>query len=146
MRKRSKYKPKPVVRDVMAWVKDRTTKVSSLTEDVTLMRLHYETSLAAMAKGTGTRDDLNKLIALCNNTTALSRTYGTDWRPEIYRGATAVETIQKRLDKWGKLQALPFECADIALVLDIHSAQLDECNKADMAKALAIVESKTRDV
>ncbi len=138
MRKRSKYRPRPIIANPLAYVMEGFTKIVDKSEDNLRIRLRVRTSLQSIIEDKGTMQDLNALVSAANMTTALSRSHGYDWRNEILDGVNAVEAMQLRLAKWGKVQATPTELDKIRMLVDIHDAQLDEARVMDLEKAIAI--------
>lgn len=138
-RKRSKYRPKGVIFDVMSYVKAGVAKVTCHTDANVVLRIRNQSSLNALADGTATSADLDALISLCNVTTALKRLgKGEDWASEIRAGVAATEAVQQRYTRWGKLQATPTELEVMTLLLGIHEAQLDDSAVVHVERALAI--------
>lgn len=137
-RKRSKYRPKGVIRDTMSLVKVNVSKVSP---HANILRGTNRAALDALARGLGVPRDIDILIDASNMTTSLKHTakdMGKDWSAEIRAGTDAVEAVQLRYAKWSKVQITDAEIAAIALMLDIHDAQLDQATMGQMAKAVEI--------
>ena len=140
MRKRSTYKPRPVIQDTMSWIKQGMTPISAdVDNDIkTKARMH----MAAMALEQGTADvhDLNTLISVSNIATGFKNVgKGRDWEQEIRTGAHAVAAVRERLVKWKKVQATATEVEAISLLVQICQAQLEASTRADFEKASAIV-------
>lgn len=140
MRKRSKYKPRGVIYDTMTFVTKGISRLVENTEDDLKIRIRSKLGFQKISDGNGTMKDLDSLVAAANMTTALSRTHGSDWKVEIRAGVDAIEAIQLRLAKWGKVQATPAELTAIKLLRDIHDAQLDAATVIDLEKALVIAQ------
>jgi hypothetical protein len=82
MKKRSSYKPKGVRVDAVNWVLSGLKPVVAHTEVLNL-RTKNHSAMASMLAGTGTRDDVDVLIAAMNMTEALSLIrgeLGIDWK------------------------------------------------------------------
>ena len=146
MRKRSNYKPRGLIVDTMAWLKQGMQKVTALSDADATMRLQYEMSLDAVITNTATTRDLNILVSTANMTTALARKHGADWREEIRAGVDAIEAMQHRLSRWKKVQATAPELEAIKLLMRIHNAQLDAARVADIEAALVIAERGAQSV
>ena len=145
-RKRSSYRPRPILRDTMAWVKESLTPISETGDQNVTLRLRNHIAFNAVLTGTATVADLDILIAVSNMATALTRQHGVDWQEEIRAAADAIEDIQKRYYKWHKVQATPAELNAVALLLEIHDAQLDASRIMDLDKALQIAKQKVREM
>lgn len=138
MRKRSKYKPRPMLLDAMAWLKSGFAPLTAHTSANVDLRLRNTAAHGAILDGTATADDLDVLIGMSNMCTALARKHGADWREEIRSAADAIEAMQKRYFKWRKVQATPAELEAITLMTQIHDAQLDAARITDLDEAIAI--------
>ncbi len=139
MKKRSSYRPRPVLQDPLGYVLEGLRPLTDFGDTSLKARLQNESSLRAVIDGTAKKYDLDILINMSNMATALSRKHGVDWRAEIIQAAWVIDTMQKRLRKWGKVQATPSEIESLTLLADIHDAQLDAAAVVDVEKALRIV-------
>lgn len=145
-RKRSKYRPKGVIRDTMSLVKVNVSKVTSHGDADKIMRGTNRAALDALARGMGEARDIDILIDASNMTTSLKHTakdMGKDWSAEIRAGTDAIEAIQLRFARWHKVQTTPAEVDAISMMLDIHDAQLDSASMAHMVKAAQITKRMT---
>lgn len=141
MRKQSKYKPKGVRVDAVNWVLSGLKPVVAHTEVLNL-RTKNHSAMASMLAGTGTRDDVDILIAAINMTEALSLTrgeLGIDWKQEINAAQNALFTMAQRgLTKNRFLFTGP-EMQALKLAMEIHDAQIEQSTIQDFEKALALV-------
>lgn len=144
MRKRSTYRPRGVIRDTMAWVKSGFAPLTSQKDADLALRLRNHAALYSIEHGGATAYDLDALIAASNMTTALARTHGADWRDEIRSAADAVEAMQTRYYRWGKVQATPIELEACALLMRIHDAQLDASRISDLEQAIRATKRGTQ--
>lgn len=141
MRKQSKYRPKGVRVDAVNWVLSGLKPVVAHTEVLNL-RTKNHSAMASMLAGTGTRDDVDILIAAINMTEALSLTrgeLGIDWKQEINAAQNALFTMAQRgLTKNRFLFTGP-EMQALKLAMEIHDAQIEQSTIQDFEKALALV-------
>lgn len=141
MRKQSKYRPKGVRVDAVNWVLSGLKPVVAHTEVLNL-RTKNHSAMASMLAGTGTRDDVDILIAAMNMTEALSLTrgeLGIDWKQEINAAQNALFTMAQRgLTKNRFLFTGP-EMQALKLAMEIHDAQIEQSTIQDFEKALALV-------
>lgn len=143
---RKKYKPKGVRLDVMAWVKSGMLPINKVDHAGVTLKIKNHAALASITQGTGTRDDIDVVIAAMNITEALALLgKGKDWHPEIRAAQDAILQMGKRgLAKGDKFLFTGPEMQAVNLAMDVHDAQLDECTVAELEKALAIVEREIR--
>lgn len=146
MRKRSKYKPKGVRLDVMAWVKSGLLPINQVDHAGVTLKIKNHAALASITQGVGTRDDIDIVIAAMNVTEALAiKGKGKDWHAEIRAAQDAILTMARRgLANGGRFLFTGPEMQAVNLAMDVHDAQLDECTVAELEKALNMVEQEIR--
>ena len=139
MRKRSSYRPRPVLRDPLGYVLAGVAPLTSYTDEATTLKIRNGSALESLRKGSANVHDLDALVSLANMATALARAgRGRDWGPEIRAGVDAVESVRDRARKWGKFQATPTEIAAIELLADVHDAQLNEVSIIEIERAIKV--------
>lgn len=140
MRKRSKYRPRPVHLDTMLLVKSGILAFSKVPEGLSL-RIKNNDSLNNIRLGVGTKYDIEILRHAFNITEALGRLgKGSIWADEIKAGQAALKAIATR----GMRNSLRFvatgpELTALNLAMEIHDAQLDVCTVQDIERAAAMV-------
>ena len=140
-RKRSKYRPRGVIRDPIAFVLQGVSTLTSHDGPNTTLRIRNHSALESVIRGNATGDDVNTLIAAANMATALARLgKGLDWRAEIIAGGDAVAALR---DRPRKICTGP-EIQAIRLLLEIHDAQLDASAIVDVEAAIARVKAAGR--
>ena len=102
MRKRSKYRPKGVIRDPMSHVISGMKKVGSISSGTTLMIMNHD-ALDKARRGLAERRDIDVLIAAVNMAEALIRMrIGDDWKDEIRTAQDALFAVGSRGAETGK--------------------------------------------
>ena len=145
MRKRSKYKPKGVRFDVMAYLKTGMQRMATHPAALDL-RIKNHQALTSIVRGTGTRDDVDVLINAFNVTEALAKKIelGDQYNIEIQAGQDALFSMARRcVDKDRFIFTGP-EMQAVNLAMEIHDAQLDEVSIADLERALDYVLDQIR--
>ena len=144
MRKRSKYRPKGVIRDPMSHVISGMKKVGGLSSGTTLMIMNHD-ALDRARRGLAERRDLDVLIAAMNMAEALIRMrIGDDWRDEIRAAQDALFAVGSRGVETGKFILRGPELTSLNLGMEIHDAQLEACTVAELEKAIDIVHNEIR--
>ena len=140
MRKRSSYRPKGVRIDALAYVVSGFKPMASLSEATTL-RIRNHAAVDALAKGAGTRQDINTVVEALNITEALARqNVGTDWAAEIKAGQDALLTLARRgLAAGDRYTFKPAELVAVNLAMEVHDAQLDAINVKQLEAAMHLV-------
>lgn len=144
MRKRSKYRPRGVIRDPMSHVISGMKKVGDLSSGTTLMIMNHD-ALDRARRGLAERRDLDVLIAAMNMAEALIRMrIGDDWRDEIRAAQDALFAVGSRGVETGKFILRGPELTSLNLGMEIHDAQLEACTVAELEKAIDIVHNEIR--
>lgn len=139
MRKRSKYRPRPVLTDPINHVLSGLKRVGSISAGVTLM-IKNHAALEAMRKGEGTREDIDILIGALNMTEALALfKYGDDWAGEIRAAQDALLELGRRGAETGKFILRGPELTALNVGMQIHDAQLEACTVVDLERAMDYV-------
>lgn len=139
MRKRSKYRPRPVLADPINHVLSGLKRVGSISAGVTLM-IKNHAALESVRKGEGTREDIDILISALNMTEALAFfKYGDDWAGEIRAAQDALLELGRRGAETGKFILRGPELTALNVGMQIHDAQLEACTVADLEKAMDYV-------
>ena len=98
MRKRSKYKPKPIRVDVMDYVKSGLMKFDDVPVAVDL-RIKNHHAMEELRLGRATKEDIDVLIGAFNMVEGFARLrpeYGADWQAEITAGQDALYHMGRR--------------------------------------------------
>jgi hypothetical protein len=140
MRKKSKYKPRPILRDCMAFIKTGFAPVRDQAETMTLVMKNHA-ALEEITKGRGTKSHIDTVIVAMNMTEALAMIrddLGADWRDEINAAQDALFTMAQRGLAKGKFLFTGPELQAINLAMEIHDAQLDACSVDELQQAITL--------
>ncbi len=146
MRKRSKYRPKGVRIDTMAYVMSGLKKFDDI-EIAVDVRLKNHMAMEALRLGRATKDEVDILIGSFNMVEGfcrLNEKFGQDWAKEIREGQDALLNMSRRGVETGKFICKASELVAMNLVLEIHDAQLDTATVKDVELAVDIVNSDFR--
>jgi hypothetical protein len=146
VRKKSKYKPKGVRVDAVAWVLEGL-KPFSKVDASTSLRIKNHDAMDTLRRGDATKADIDVLIGAFNMTEAYMRLrpeLGADWADEIKAGLDALHAVGKRGIESGRFILKANELVAMNLVMEIHDAQLDNTTVSDMEKAMDIVTQEYR--
>lgn len=141
MRKRSKYKPKPVLPDPLNWVLSGFKPMREMNEATTL-RIKNHDALLQITQGKGGRAQIDILIAAMNMAEALYRVnpaLGLEYADEIKEAQDAIYVMSKRGLAKGSFLFTGLELQAMNTGMDVHDAQLDACNVSELEKALDLV-------
>lgn len=140
MKKRSKYRPRPIRTDNMLFVQSGILAFSKVPVGLNL-RIKNNDSLNNIRLGVATKHDIEIIRGALNVTEALGRLgKGSDWVPEIKAGQQALRGIATRgIRNDLRFVATGPELTALTLAMEIHDAQLDACTVQDVERALDLV-------
>lgn len=141
MRKRSKYRPKPVLQSPMDYILSGFKPVRELPGIYLDAQLKNRAALEQVRLGQAVKEDIDMLIGAFNITEALALAgHGRDWLDEIRQGQDALLNLSRR----GVARGMRFimtakEWELLKLVMDIHEEQLCHVTVYDIEKAHDLV-------
>lgn len=142
MKKKSKYKARHVIKDVMSHLKLGMTKLSTINGGMLLtktMIINHE-AIEALRKGECNKKDMDALINAFNVCEALAiRGIGNDYRDEIRQGQDSLMQICVRSQKVNKFIATGPELNAINTTMEIHDQQLNLCTLKELETAIDYV-------
>lgn len=145
MRKKSKYKPRGVILNPMAWVQEGFTPISEHGSSLVTMRIRNHDALASLTLGKAGAADINLLIAAINMTESLYRMgVGREYKEEVKAGLAALRSVGGRFLRVGKFVCEGDEVDALNVVMDLHDAQLEVITIRQLEKALLIVQDEIR--
>ena len=145
MRKRSKYKPRPLI-NPLARVLERCSLVKS-HESAVVLKIKNHQALLDITQGRGSRQVTDILIAAMNMSEALYRVnqdLGADIHEDVRAAQDALYAMCKRGAATGRFVFTGEELQAMNLGMDIHDAQLDACTILDLENANALVQKELR--
>ena len=141
MRKRSKYKPRKVFSDPVAWVINGFKPMSESGEAVSL-KIKNHSALSDITKGQGDKDKVDVLIAAMNMAEALhivNPALGKEYAPEIKEAQDAIYNMAKRGVSKGRFVFTGPEMQAVNTGMEVHDAQLDACTIGELEAAIKYV-------
>lgn len=145
MRKRSKYKPKGVIMNTMAFVVESLTPVTKHDTYLVDLKIRNHMALTNLTQGKATRADMDDLIAMGNVTEALSRLgFGKEHGHITMGGLNALHAVGKRGAESDRFILRAEEMRALNLLMDLHDAQMDVITIKDMERGLKLVHEEYR--
>lgn len=141
MRKRSRYKPKPVRIDVMHYVKTGFSLAADLPESVDL-RIKYHDAMRNVVYGKANRDDVDVLVNAINMAQAFCKIrpgLGAEFKADIDAAHDALLVMAKRGLKFGRFAFTGQELQAMNYFMEIHDTQLQAATVAEVEQGCAIV-------
>ena len=145
MRKRSKYRPRPVLLNPLGYVLEGMTPVSQHDQYLVELKIKTHLAMSTLTKGLATRIDIDTLIATVNIVEALYRLgFGREYADVVKGGLDALRSVGKRGAESGKFILKADEMNALNLAMELHDAQMDIITIRDMDKAIALVKEEFR--
>ena len=141
MRKRSKYKPRQVFSDPVAWVINGFKPMSESGEAVSL-KIKNHLALSDITQGQGDKNKVDVLIAAMNMAEALhivNPALGKEYAPEIKAAQDAIYMMAKRGVAKGRFVFTGPEMQAMNTGMEVHDAQLDACTIGELEQAIKYV-------
>jgi len=146
MRKRSKYRPKGVRLDNMAWLIQGMAALRHNQHAIDL-KVKNHNALTEVVQGRGNREQIDVLIAAMNMSEALYRVnpdLGLQYSPEVKAAQDAIHSMGKRGIEKGRFLFTGPEMVAMNAGMEVHDAQLEVCTIAELEKALILVANEIR--
>lgn len=141
MRKRSRYRPKPVIVDTMAHVRLSIAPVTDMPKLIDT-RIRNHDCLASLAQGRATRADIDVIIAALNIAEALiMQDVGKEYLQQLRDGQAAIVELSRRGLERGSFIATGPQLTAINWAMELHDAQLDVITVAQLERAIAKVQA-----
>lgn len=137
MRKRSAYKPKPIISPAM--------RMSLPDDAATNLKLTSYQALDLVTRGHGTYDlfdCLNMAVSVC--TVLAEKGYGKEYLDVCRDAIEAIRRMGQRAVKTGKFGLDGEGYQAIKECLDLHSQQIELCTRLTLSDAIFEVERRTR--
>jgi hypothetical protein len=143
MRKRSKYKPKGVRLDNMAWVQSGLRRVEDVSASATI-KIRNHDAMNTLRLGNATKAEIDIIIAALNIAEALARRgVGSDWLPELRTAQDALLTLARR-GLTSRFIVRADELTALNLAMEIHDAQLEAVTVKQLETAMEFVAETVR--
>jgi hypothetical protein len=143
MRKKSKYKPKGVRLDNMAWVQSGLRRVEDVSASATI-KIRNHDAMNTLRLGNATKAEIDIIIAALNIAEALARQgVGSDWLPELRAAQDALLTLARR-GLTSRFIVRADELTALNLAMEIHDAQLEAVTVKQLETAMDFVAETVR--
>lgn len=141
MRKRSKYRPRQVFTDPVAWVINGFKPMSAHSEAIGLKIKNHQ-ALFDVTHGDGNKDQVDVLIAAMNMAEALylvNPDLGKQYAAEVKAAQDAIYNMARRGVAKGKFLFTGPEMQAMNTGMEVHDAQLDACTVGELESAVKFV-------
>jgi len=143
MRKRSKYRPKHVLTNPVAYVMESLTPISKHNDVLLTLKIKNSESMFSLLHGSATAIDMQILRDMSNMTEALCLMgFGEDYQNVMIKGRQAIFDIIERGKRIKKFGPTGLQIGALNDLLELHDAQMEIITVRDMEKAIALVKHK----
>jgi len=142
VRKRSKYKPKGVRLDVMAWLKSGMLKAAEVGGGSIILntRIKNHNAVDLLRQGKADKDVISIIIEALNVTEALAiKRIGDEYKTEIRAAQDAIYACCHRAVEHKRFVLTGPELVALNTAMEVHDAQLEICTVAELEAALDYV-------
>jgi hypothetical protein len=143
MRKRSKYRPKPVLVNPLGYVIESMTPVTRHDNFLIDLKIKNSEAMVSLMQGRAAKADMDILISMSNVTEALQQMgFGKEYQDVCVDGRFAILKIIDRAQQHGRFTPTGPEIQLLNLLMELHDAQMDVITVRDIEKAPALVKFK----
>jgi hypothetical protein len=140
MKKRSKYRPKGVLINPLAYVLESLKPVKDHDSYLIDLKIKNHAAMEVLTKGRAMRADMDVLISMVNVVEALYRLgFGEDYGDVVQQGLDALHDVGKRGLQTGRFILKAHEMSQLNMIMELHDAQMEVITVKDMEKAVDIV-------
>jgi len=140
MRKKSKYKPKPMLANPLAFVVESVTPVAQHEGSLLTLKLKNHNALAMLVKGQAGRKELDVLINALNTTEALVlMDFGTEYACTVKNGLDALLEVCKRGMRADRYVLKAAEMQALNEAMELHDRQLEIVTVGELDRSQRLV-------
>lgn len=145
MKKRSKYRPKPILLNPLAFVLEDIKPIDQHETFLLDVKLKNSAAMVSLMQGTATKKDMDALIAMSNITEALQRLgFGKEYGEVCVDGREAILAIVMRAVQRLKFIPTGLEIQALNKLMELHDAQMDVITVRDMGRAIDLAKRLLR--
>lgn len=143
MKKRSKYRPRRVLLDTMAFVQESLTPVAKHDNYLLDLKIVNSMAMASLMKGTATKRDMDVLVAMSNIVEALYELgFGRQYQDVATEGRYAILSIVHRAVERLRFVPTGEDIKRLNTLMELHDAQMDVITIADMERAISLAKRR----
>ena len=140
MRKRSSYRPKPVLVNPLLYVLESFTPVRAHDSYLVDLKIRNHGAMSNLTKGLAGKEDVDALINMVNVVEALYRLgFGREYGDVVKDGLDALHDLGRRGVQTGRFVLKAQEMSHLNLIMELHDAQMDLVTIKDMERAIDLV-------
>lgn len=143
MKKKSKYKPKPMLVNPLMYVLESFRPVRHHDSYLIDLKIKNHGAMSNLTKGLAVRADMDALINMVNIVEALYRLgYGKEYGDVVKDGLNALHEVGKRGVTSGRFILKAQEMSHLNTVMELHDAQMEVITIKDMERVIEIIKKE----
>ncbi len=143
MKKRSKYRPRRVLLNTMAFVQESLTPVALHDTYLLDLKIVNSMAMASLMKGTATKRDMDALVAMSNIVEALYELgFGRQYQDVATEGRYAILSIVYRAVERLRFVPTGEDVKRLNTLMELHDAQMDAITIVDMERAISLAKRR----
>jgi predicted type IV restriction endonuclease len=143
MKKRSKYRPRRVLLNTMAFVQESLTPVAKHDNYLLDLKIVNSMAMASLMKGTATKRDMDVLVAMSNIVEALYELgFGRQYQDVATEGRYAILSIVYRAVERLRFVPTGEDVKRLNTLMELHDAQMDAITIVDMERAISLAKRR----
>ena len=143
MKKRSKYRPRRVLLNTMAFVQESLTPVALHDTYLLDLKIVNSMAMASLMKGTATKRDMDVLVAMSNIVEALYELgFGRQYQDVATEGRYAILSIVYRAVERLRFVPTGEDIKRLNTLMELHDAQMDAITIADIERAISLAKRR----
>lgn len=143
MKKRSKYRPRRVLLNTMAFVQESLTPVAKHDNYLLDLKIVTSMAMASLMKGTATKRDMDVLVAMSNIVEALYELgFGRQYQDVATEGRYAILSIVYRAVERLRFVPTGEDVKRLNTLMELHDAQMDAITIVDMERAISLAKRR----
>lgn len=145
MRKRSKYRPKGIIRNPIAYVMESMKPVTEHDNYLLDLKIRNSLAMKALLQGQATKADMTILIDMSNIVESLwNLGFGKEYEGIVVAGQTALLNIIHRATTTLRFVPTGEQIRALQDLLELHDAQMDVITIKDMERAVLYATERLR--
>lgn len=143
MKKRSKYRPRRVLLNTMAFVQESLTPVALHDTYLLDLKIVNSMAMASLMKGTATKRDMDVLVAMSNIVEDLYELgFGRQYQDVATEGRYAILSIVYRAVERLRFVPTGEDVKRLNTLMELHDAQMDAITIVDMERAISLAKRR----
>ena len=143
MRKRSKYRPRGLIQNPVAYVIESLRPVAAHDSYLVDLKIKNSQAMLALMQGNATKADMDSLIAMSNIAEALYRTgFGAEYKDVAVEGRVAILNIVHRAVTIKRFVPTAEQIKALQMLMELHDAQMAVITIKDMERALMFAKTE----